>query len=96
MSYVSITVAERLTMADYRAVDQQLGEPRAVGLVSEAAGHNDTGLHVITLWDSKADHERFVTERLVPAFQAAGVDPGPLSFTEVDIEAVYSRADQGG
>lgn len=92
MGYASITVAERLTMADYRAIDEQLGEPRAVGLVSEAAGSNDTGLHVITVWDSKSDHDRFINERLLPAFRAAGVDPGPMSFTEVNVEAVYSRA----
>jgi hypothetical protein len=94
MTYASITVAERLTMADYRIVDEQLGEPRAVGLLSEAAGSNDAGLHVITLWDSKADHERFITERLVPAFQAAGLQPGPMSFTGVDVDALYLRADE--
>ena len=93
MSYASITIAERLTMADYRAIDAQLaGDQRAAGLVSETAGHNETGLHVITVWDTKADHTRFVAERLIPAFQAAGLDPGPMSFTELDVEAVYLRA----
>jgi len=92
MSYASITVAERLTIADYRAIDEQLGDQRAVGLVSEAAGYNETGLHVITVWDTKEDHTRFVAERLIPAFQAAGLDPGPMSFTELDVEAVYFRA----
>ena len=94
MSYASITVAERLTLADYRAIDEQLGDVRAVGLVSETAGYNETGLHVITVWDTKADHTRFVAERLIPAFQAAGLDPGPMSFTELDAEAVYHRAEQ--
>ena len=93
MSYASITVAGRLTMADYQTVDEQLGAPRAAGLVSEVAGYNNDGLHVITVWDSKADHERFVSERLIPAFQAAGVDPGPLTFTDLDVEAVYVRGE---
>jgi hypothetical protein len=93
VSYASITVAGRLTMADYQTVDERLGSPRAAGLVSEVAGYNNDGLHVITVWDSKADHERFVSERLIPAFQAAGVDPGPLSFTDLDVDAVYVRAD---
>ena len=92
MTYASITVAERLSMDDYRAVDEQLGEQRATGLISETAGRHATGLHVVTVWESKSDHERFVTERLVPAFRAAGVDPGPLSFTDFDVEAVYVRA----
>jgi hypothetical protein len=92
MSYASITVAEGLTMADYRSVDEQLGEQPAVGLLSEAAGCNDAGLHVITLWDSRADHERFITERLIPAFEAAGVQPGPMSFVGVEVDALYLRA----
>ena len=93
MSYASITVAEGLTMADYWAVDEQLGPDRAEGLLSEAAGHNDTGLHVITVWESKAHHERFIAERLAPAFQAAGVRPASMTFTNLDIEALYTRAD---
>ncbi len=90
MSYVSITVAEALNMDDYWAVDAQLGE-RAEGLIAEAAGYNDAGLHVVTVWESKADHERFITERLVPAFQAAGVRPAPLTFTNLTLDALYVR-----
>jgi hypothetical protein len=92
MSYASITVAENLAMVEYWAVDAQLGPDRPDGLISEAAGCNDAGLHVITVWESKAHHERFVTERLVPAFQAAGVHPGPLTFTNLDLDAFYLRA----
>jgi len=92
MSYASITVAENLAMVEYWAVDAQLGPDRPDGLISEAAGCNDAGLHVITVWESKAHHERFVTERLVPAFQAAGVHPGPLTFTNFDLDAFYLRA----
>jgi len=91
MPYASITVAERLDMTDYLAVDEQLGASRAEGLISEAAGHGESGLQVITLWDSKAHHERFVADRLVPAFQALGIQPGPMTFTGVDVDALYLR-----
>ena len=90
MSYASITVAEGLTMSDYRSVTEQLGSEPAAGLVLETAGWNNAGLHVITMWDSKADHDRFVSDRLVPAFQAAGVRPGGMTFTELD-DAVYQH-----
>jgi len=90
MSYASITVAKGLTMADYRSVTEQLGPNHAEGMVLETAGWNDAGLHVITMWDSKADHDRFVTDRLVPAFQAAGVHPGEMTFTDLD-DAVYQQ-----
>ena len=91
MSYASITVAEGLTMANYNAIGEQLGPHPVEGLVGEAAGWNDAGLHVITVWDSKAQHDRFVTERLVPAFRAAGVQPGPMTVTDVDIDSLYLR-----
>jgi len=94
MSYASITVAEVLTIEDYWAVDAALGSDRAEGLISEAAGCSDGGLHVITLWESKADQERFISERIVPAFEAASVRPGPLTFTNFDLDALYVNADQ--
>jgi hypothetical protein len=91
MTYASITIAEQLTMADYRTVAEHLGPQPADGLVSEAAGCGQAGLHVITLWDSKAHHERFIGQRLLPAFEAAGVRPGPMTFTDIDIEALFLR-----
>jgi len=84
MSYASITVVEGLTMDDYRAVNSQLGPQPADGLVSETAGWNAAGLHVITVWDSKDQHDRFVADRLVPAFKAAAVRPGAMSFTDLE------------
>ena len=90
MRYASITVAEGLTMADYRAVTDQLGPPPGEGLVVEAAGWNDAGLHVITVWDSKDHHDRFVSDRLVPAFHAAGVKPTAMTFTDL-ADAVYQH-----
>ena len=70
MSYASITAAVALTIEDYLAVDAALGSDRAEGLITEVAGCSDGGLHVITLRESKADHERFISQRLVPAFEA--------------------------
>jgi len=92
MSYASITVAPDLTVADYHTIGEHLGPDPADGLVSEVAGTTDTGLHVITVWDTKEQHHRFVADRLVPAFQAAGIRPGELRFTDVDVDAMFLRA----
>ena len=35
------------------------------------------GLHVLDLWDSQADCERFVSERLMPAVQRVGIQGQP-------------------
>jgi len=91
MPYASITIAETLTLADYDAVGQQLGSEPVDGLRSEAAGCGDGGLHVITLWDSKTHHERFIGERLVPAFERMGLQPGPMTFTGLEVHALYVR-----
>jgi hypothetical protein len=91
MSFASITIAADLTLADYHAIDAHLGPERADGLISEVAGSTESGLHVITVWDSKAQHDRFVTERLVPAFQAAGIRPAGLRFTDVDVDTIFVR-----
>jgi hypothetical protein len=91
MTYASITVAQGLTMADYRAIGEQLGPRPAEGLVSEAAGLAEGGLYVITVWDSRAQHDRLIGERLLPAFEAAGVRPGPMTVTDVDVDMLYTR-----
>jgi hypothetical protein len=91
MSYASITVAPELNVADYHAIGEHLGPDPVQGLLSEVAGAADAGLHVITLWDSKEEHDRFVADRLVPAFQRAGIQPGELRFTDVDVDRVYQR-----
>jgi hypothetical protein len=46
-----ITVAPELTVADYDTIGQHLGPEPAEGLLSEFAGANDSGLHVMTVWD---------------------------------------------
>lgn len=91
MSYASITVAPDLTVADYHTIGEHLGAAPVEGLQSEVAGASDTGLHVITVWDSKEQHDRFVADRLVPAFQTAGIRPGELRFTDVDVDRVFLR-----
>ncbi|HEY5422648.1 MAG TPA: hypothetical protein VIK05_04220 [Ilumatobacteraceae bacterium] len=91
MSYASITIAPDLTVADYHIIDEHLGPERADGLVSEVAGTADDGLHVITVWESKQQHDRFVTDRLVPAFRSAGIAPGELKFVDVDVDTVFMR-----
>lgn len=41
------------------------------------------GLHVLDLWDSQADFERFMRDRLVAAVQRAGINGQPkVEFTE--------------
>ena len=49
----------------------------------------DGGLHVLDVWESQADFERFAQERLGPAVQKIGIQSQPnVSFG--DVHAIYA------
>lgn len=62
----------------YDQVRKELGlEDRPAGGIFHAAGPSPNGgWRVIEVWESEEDAQRFVRERLMPAFEAVGV-PGP-------------------
>jgi hypothetical protein len=62
----------------YDRVREQLGLEEPAGGVLHLAGPSpDGGWRVIEVWESEEDARRFVTERLLPAFEAAGAPPPP-------------------
>ncbi|HEV8152083.1 MAG TPA: hypothetical protein VGP78_04080 [Solirubrobacteraceae bacterium] len=50
------------------------------------SGQAEQGWRVITVWDSRADVDRFFAERLRPAYEAAGLslDDGERTYFEVN------------
>jgi hypothetical protein len=90
MRYASVTLTAGLTVDDYRAVSKILGsQPPA--LVFEAAGDSAAGLHVISVWETKTEHDEFLQTRLIPAFQAAALRPGEMTVTEIDIAEITGQ-----
>ena len=85
MPYAHISHAPNSKLADYRSVDHELGETPPDGLLLTIVGSDDTGLHVIDLWESKAHADRFAAERLLPAFTRTGKGP--------DADATYAAFD---
>jgi len=83
--YAHISHAPNSTLADYRSVDDEIGDPPPDGLLLTILGTDDTGLHVIDLWESKAHADRFAAERLLPAFTSTGKGP--------DANATYTAFD---
>ena len=79
MTYTFITHSPGVTLADYRAVQEALGPDHIEGLLLSIAGDADGALHTVDVWESKACADRFTAERLFPAFQKTGVNPGPDS-----------------
>ena len=75
--YVVCTHTPGRTMADFRSVNEALGDEPPAGLRASIAGEAEGVLHVIDVWESKAHADRFAAERLFPAMQQAGAKPGP-------------------
>ncbi len=88
MPYASVSLTADLTVDDYRAVDRILDHRSPDGMIFEAAGDSDSGLHVISIWRTKEEHDTYLATRLLPAFRAAGLRPGPMNVTEITISEI--------
>jgi hypothetical protein len=62
----------------YERIRQQLSLEKPAGGIFHAAGPSPNGgWRVIEVWESEEQAKRFVDERLLPAFEAAGASPPP-------------------
>lgn len=62
----------------YQSVRAELGLERPAGGIFHAAGPSPNGgWRVIEVWESEEAARRFVKERLMPAFDAAGAPKPP-------------------
>jgi hypothetical protein len=57
------------------------------GMVSHTGGAKDGGWVVFEVWSSRADQERFLTERLGPALAEAGIEGPPARMEWIEIAA---------
>ena len=96
MTYVHVSTTRGRTIDDFRAVTAKHNPPQDIdGLLTWAAGSDDDGLHVVSVWQSKAHADRFEAEQLFPAFQALGLMSavaGDLQASTYDAAEFYIRA----
>lgn len=85
MSYLATIDLPGQTMDDYWPVQQGYADKPIDGLVGQVAGVGDNGLHIVSMWESKAHHDRFVAERLHPIFERLG-PPATMSFSDFAAE----------
>ena len=77
--------------AEYDAVNEQLGvDPNsggswADGLLFHVGAGKPGGWVVIEVWESKGKQEQFLNERLMPAFEAAGLTTEPTRVEWLDV-----------
>jgi heme-degrading monooxygenase HmoA len=94
MAYVHITKSKSHTIETFRTVSAKHNPPQDIdGLLAWAAGSDEDGLHVVTMWESKAQADRWAAEQLFPAFQAAGIaaDMANAEFSEYETGELYMR-----
>ena len=91
MAFILVAHAKNYTIEDFRAVSAKHNPPQDIdGLLAWAAGSDEAGLHVVTMWQSKAYQERYAAEQLFPAFQALGMTDVP-DFTGYETGELYVR-----
>jgi hypothetical protein len=71
MRYVTTVAFQERTMDDYWRFRQGYAGESIDGLIVQVGGAATDGMRIISIWESKADHDRFVTQRLHPVHQPA-------------------------
>ena len=92
MAILVVSEAAGLTAEQDAAMVKALaleGSPPAGGRI-RMAGPTAAGWRIVSLWDSEADFERFLSERLVPALTSAGrASPTPEIWPIETIDTVW-------
>ena len=86
-----LTTLPTLGLEDYDAVWAALGAPAdwPAGLLVHAATQGDDGVHLTEAWESRAQADAFLTERLGPAMaKALGARAAAPQVTEVALHAL--------
>jgi hypothetical protein len=75
---ILVTVDLPVTRADLEAVGQEMGayENPPTGLIAHVATETEGGVHVVDIWESREDYDRFSTERLGPAVGKVAAERG--------------------
>ena len=95
MAYIHIASTTGFTVDDVRRIEGAVGDRGTIdGLLLETYGETDGGVHIVTVWESESHKDRYEAERLLPAFQAAGVGSEVMAnttFTTCDAASLYRR-----
>jgi hypothetical protein len=94
MACIHISATRGQTIDNFHTVSAKLNAPPDVdGLLALAAGSDENGLHVVSVWQSKAHLDRWAAEQLLPAFQALGMADAVSSteLTAYDADELYIR-----
>ena len=84
MRYVATVTFEDRTMDDYWRFSQAYADEPIDGLIVQVSGAANDGMRIISIWESKADHDHFI-ERLHPAIRPAR-HPSGMTVTDFTVD----------
>ena len=85
MRYVATVAFEDRTMDDYWRFRQAYADEPIDGLIVQVGGAANDGMRIISIWESKADHDHFITERLHQDPQPSH-HPSSMTVTDVTVD----------
>jgi len=93
MAHIHVSATPGVTIDGFRAVAAKHNPPQDIdGLLAWAAGTDEKGLNVVTVWESKAQMDRWAAEQLFPAFQESGLAPDVMEMADYDADEFYLRS----
>jgi hypothetical protein len=95
MPYVTCSHVPGHGLDDYRTIAAAMGPDAPAGRLALIVGEADGALHIVDVWASRADADRFAAERLFPAFVRTGLGPGTdsshVGFDTDDVSLEVAR-----
>lgn len=88
MRYVVTVAFEDRTMDDYWRFRQGYADEPIDGLIIQVGGAANDGMRIISIWESKADHDHFISERLHPVLQPARHRSG-MTVTDFAVDDLF-------
>lgn len=92
----AVIVDSPATIGFHREIVARLGDDQP-GFIARFAGETTSGLRVISVWESKADADRFFSEQMGPLLaELLGPDRGEAQITDFEVEefALASERDR--
>ena len=85
MRYAVTVAFEGPTMDDYWRYRQGYAAGLVDGLIVQVGGAAHDGMRIISIWESKDDHDRFTAQRINPALQRFH-SPSDMTVTDFAVD----------
>jgi hypothetical protein len=89
MPYAEVIHVRGETMDGFHNVNKHIGPEAPPGLILAAGGPTEEGIAIFSVWESKADLDRFGAERLGPALAEARAQGSPEFLLRLEVQDIF-------